>query len=497
MVVKSKLARNIAGNWLGIGADAVTGFILTRVILHSVGNASYGLWVVLSGLLGYYGLLDLGTRNAVIRYVARFNAQKDYDNLSRVISTALATYLCAGAAVLLIAGVAAWKLNGLLLITDPAELHDGRLLILVLGLGAAIGFPLSAFGGALEGMQQFVRIGVVQAVASVGRAITVLVFLHLGFGIVAVGIITVAFNLAAALVNAVFLWRHFPMVRFAVSYVRRDTLMLLAGFGVVTFWIGIANRLRFDSDSFVIGKLLGLELVAIFAIASKVLAYGTEVVAAMSSVFTPLLSHADAVGDKELVRSGTLRANYYAALLALPIGAALLLFGKLLIELWVGAEYRSSYPLLAILVVPMTLYVSQGGTSRMMYAVGAHKLLARIVFYEALANLALSIALAHRFGLTGVAWGTSIPLFITSMIALPWCAKRLLGIGFVEYWKSSCVRALLLTTPTLILWIAFRWLAPAANLGVSLAILGLGGGLYAAMTFRQFSNARYRPAVAD
>src|SRR5258707_3476711 len=130
---RASLLRNIAGNWIGVGADAVTGVVLTRIILHAVGDAPFGLWVLVSGLLGYYGLLDLGTRNGVIRYVARHNARKDFDNLSSVVSTAVAGYLAIGALVLVLSALAAWQLEHLFTFTDPVGLHDGRILVLTLG----------------------------------------------------------------------------------------------------------------------------------------------------------------------------------------------------------------------------------------------------------------------------------------------------------------------------------------------------------------------------
>lgn len=484
--VRGKLLRNIAGTWLGIGADAITGFLLTRIVLHAVGDASFGLWVLVSGLLGYYGLLDLGTRNAVIRFVARHNAQKDFDNLSRVVSTALAAYLAIGLAVLLLASAFAWRLQDIFTFQSAQDLADGRRLILILGVGAAIGFPLSAFGGALEGLQQFVRIGVVQASASVCRAIAVVIFLRLGYGIVAVGVITVLFNAAAGVANAAFVIGRFPQVKLALVSVRRETLMTLAGFGVVTFWVSIANRLRFESDSLVIGNLIGLQMVAIFAIGSKLIAYSSEIVSAMAGVFTPILSHADAVGDTALLTSMTLTGNYYASLLAFPIATTLLFFGKLVIGLWVGPQYALSYAVLAILAVPMAVYVSQSGSTRMLYGKGLHKSLAKLLLFEGVANLVLSVLLARRYGIVGVAWGTAIPLLVTSLVALPWLSCRALGTTIVRYWGSAQIPALVVVAPLMALFGVMVMVRPDPSVLEALAELAAGGALYAAMTVNKF-----------
>jgi O-antigen/teichoic acid export membrane protein len=483
---RGNLFRNIGGTWLGIGADAVTGFLLTRIVLHAVGDSSFGLWVLVSGLLGYYGLLDLGTRNAVIRFVARHNAQKDFENLSRVLSTALAAYFAIGVAVLLLACAFAWRLQDLFTFQAAQDLADGKRLVLILGVGAAVGFPLSAFGGALEGLQQFVRIGVVQASASISRAIAVVIFLRLGYGIVAVGVITVLFNIAAGLVNAAFVFERFTQVKVALVSVRRETLVTLAGFGVVTFWVSIANRLRFESDSLVIGNLIGLQMVAIFAIGAKLIAYSNEVVSAMAGVFTPILSHADALGDDALLTKMTFIGNYYASLLAFPITTTLLFFGKQVIALWVGAQYALSYDVLAILAVPMAIYVSQSGSTRMLYGKGLHKSLAKLLFFEGVANLVLSILLARRFGIIGVAWGTAIPLLVTSLIALPWLACRALGTTVVKYWGSAQVPALVTVAPLIALFGVLWLVNPDPSVTEGLMELAAGAALYAAMTLNKF-----------
>ena len=487
---RSKIIRDIAGSWLGLGADAITGVLLTRIILHSVGDASFGLWVVMSGLLGYYGLLDLGTRNAIIRYVARYDAQKDFDKLSKVVSTALATYVVVGAVALLIAGVVAWRLNDIFTFQNPNDLLDARKLVLILGVGAAISFPMNAFGGTLEGLQHFVWIGSVQATASVLRAITVFIFLRLGYGIVAVGLITVVFNVVAGGVNAAFVLNRLSHVRFVLAGIHRETLVTLAGFGVVTFWIGVSNRLRFESDALVIGNMLGLQLVAIFAIASKIIAYSTEVVGAMSGVFTPRLSHADAVGDRALLSNMTLTGNYYASLLSFPIALALVVFGKDFIQLWVGSDYLSSYTVLVILAFPTALYASQGATMRMMYGIGKHKPLAIALLCEGAVNIGLSIALARRYGIVGVAWGTAIPLMVTGLVVLPWFARQSLQISIATYWRSAQLPALTMLSPVVLLFFLVSAVYPRPPVAIAAVEFAVGAALYGLIVMRRVRMAR-------
>ena len=62
-----KTVKNVAGSWLGLGTTMVVGFLLTPFILHRLGNTALGLWVLITAFTGYYGMLDLGIRNAFKR----------------------------------------------------------------------------------------------------------------------------------------------------------------------------------------------------------------------------------------------------------------------------------------------------------------------------------------------------------------------------------------------------------------------------------------------
>jgi O-antigen/teichoic acid export membrane protein len=52
---------------------------------------------LLVSLVGYLGLLDLGVRGAVTRYVARFHRVGQHESAGRLASTALAVFSVAGA----------------------------------------------------------------------------------------------------------------------------------------------------------------------------------------------------------------------------------------------------------------------------------------------------------------------------------------------------------------------------------------------------------------
>ena len=87
MSLTRRLIRNIASNWTGYVVQVAVGFFLTPFVVHSLGETQYGIWTLVVGLTGYYGLLDLGVASGMTQYLTRYLAAKDIDNLNRSAST--------------------------------------------------------------------------------------------------------------------------------------------------------------------------------------------------------------------------------------------------------------------------------------------------------------------------------------------------------------------------------------------------------------------------
>jgi len=472
-----RLVRNVLANWLALGTATVVGFVLTPYMLQHLGDTGFGLWVLVTTLTGYYGLLDFGFRNSISRFVAHYAANDEAENLGRVLSTALVTNLALGVLVLVMAGVVAWNLDRIL--TVPGDwTQTARGLVLVFGLGSALGFPLNLFGYVLEGFQRFTWIGGVQAAVTLVRAGLTVWVLSRGYGVVAVGVVTIATTVAGSLIYGAAVHRIYPRLRIRWASVDHAMFRQLAGYGLVAFGISIAALLRFQADALVIGAFLSVQAVAHFSIASKLVFYVTDVVQAMAWVFTPVFSHLDAKRDLRQLGHALIKANRYSSFIAFPLTAFVVVAGQSLIAVWVGARYVSSYPVLLALLLPTSLYLAQAGSPKLLYGMARHSVLARMFLLEGLANLALSIALVQWYGILGVALGTAIPMALVSLFVLPVYVCRLLKLRLWTYLWDVHGYPLLLSLPlALFVWHVDGWLQPA-DYRTMVAELALGALFY-------------------
>jgi len=151
--------------------------VLSPYIVHSLGDGAYGAWVLLSSLVGYLGLLDLGTRGAVTRYVATYHAAHRHEDAGRIASTALILFgglglLAVGASVLL-----ALLVNHAFRVPD--ELADAaRIAVVLSGVNVAVSLVSGVFGGIVVGMQRFDSLNAVNIALALAQAIAIVLVLH-------------------------------------------------------------------------------------------------------------------------------------------------------------------------------------------------------------------------------------------------------------------------------------------------------------------------------
>lgn len=494
MSLKAQAIKNVSATWLALLVQAVIGFFLSPFILHRLGNEVFSVWVLVFALTGYFGLFDCGIRSSIVKYTAALIATHDHEQLSRYLSTSLAFYTVVGFFVLLLT-VAGFFCVHVLFRVPPTLRASVRILLLLSGASIAATFPLNVFSAALEGLQKFSWLQLSQIGIALLRAGLIVVALLNGGSLLALGTITVAMSV---LINLIFMgmaWHELP-IRFSLGCVDRKAYRNMASYGAFAFAILGAEKLRFQSDSLVIGALLSATAIAYFSIAARLVEYSSYAVRSMSQIFTPLSSQFHAVGDLEGLRRTLLTGNRASACIIFPLCAVLLILGKPVIASWVGASYVSSYPILVLLIVPRTLYLAQSTSTRILLGMGRHRLLASVLLLEGIANLLISVFLAHRWGIVGVAWGTAIPLACTSVFFLPRHLCRVLDLSlwtFLDraYRLPLCI-ALLLSS---VLWLLSHVFPTRTAVGLLMQIM-CGGTLYCAVLAWTLLNGGFDPSAS-
>jgi O-antigen/teichoic acid export membrane protein len=469
-----EIIKNISSSWFALGVNILVGIFLSPFILHRLGDAAFGIWVLIFSLTGYYGIFDLGIRSSIIRYVSKYTATKDLREVSGLINTALFTYTCVGALSFVITLVGCFYVDRIFHIA-PGLQTAARWLLFVVGTSVALGFPLGLFGGVLEGLQKFYVNNWINVISQLLRAALIVFYLSRGYGLLTAALITVGLPLLSSFFRAAVALRAMP-VSFSWKFVERQALRNMANYSGITFMIIVAAQLRFKTDAVVIGTFLSSAAITYFYAGSRLVDYAGEVVSSLSQVFVPMSSQSDAAGDMNRLRKIFIAGNRVCAFTILPMTAVFVILGKSIIEVWVGKKYvAQGYPVLLTLIIPYTLMLMQSASSRILFGMSKHGKFAVIALIEGASNVILSIVLVRPFGILGDAWGTAIPLACTYVLFMPHHLCSRLSIRVSTYLRQAYLLPLLLSVPTVILLLLMqKWFVPHSYRGLAVQLLAAG-----------------------
>lgn len=442
------LGRNILSNWSGFAIHVIITLAITPFIINSLGTTIYGIWALVIGITGYYGLLDLGVRAGLTQYISRYLARGELDKVNATASTGFVVLLICGAFLAVLTIGLAWYSGQLFDIPDD-NISELRLVILIVGFGICLEFPLFPFSAIFPATERFDisnGIGIFSRLLFAGATYVVL---ETGHGLIGLCIVATGTNLLDYMIRLVVAYRLIPSLKVNFHLVEMSRAREFARFGVWNTAIHGSARLISYTDVVVIGVFLPLAAITPFAIVGSLIEYFMRLFIPIGQVFFPRFTALDAKGDEDGIRELFLNGTRLLAILACPAGLVTFWFANDFLELWIGdavAEgvYPSSAALYSILVVAAVFSAVQRVTYQVFLGTRRLKMLAAALLAEAIANLVLSIALIERLGLVGVALGTLIPAIIVEGFLLPIAVCRIYTIQLSAYFLRVYGPALML-----------------------------------------------------
>ena len=443
----SRVAKNVIAGWGGYLVSAMIGMFLSPFVVHHLGNSLYGVWTLVVSLTGYLGLLDMGVRGAVTRYVARYHAQEKHEDASGTASAALVLFALAGlVAIILSVILAAFVVSHFQI---PPNLQFATRVVAVLaGVTVASSLTGGVFGGIVVGLQRVDLTNAVETGTAILRAICILVALHRGKGIIALGIIQLAFSMLAGFANSRISLRLYPELRIGFGKISREFVRAIYLYGFYSFLLQIFAYLILYTDAVVIAAFLPIEMVTFFGIAGNLVTYARQMVGGITTSLTPLASQLEARGQHEELKRETVKWTRYSTAIVLAIGITFLIRGKTFIGLWMGPSYADlSGRVLSVLTIGTVVGMASCVPWSVSFGLGKHKPLVPLYLVESLVNLGLSIALVRSMGIVGVAWGTTLPELIFSGTFWPWYMSKILQIPIWQFIRSGWLRPIAALIP--------------------------------------------------
>jgi O-antigen/teichoic acid export membrane protein len=450
--------KNILTSYAGMVVSMGITFFFTPFFIGQLGKDLYGVWTLTFSILAFFELADAGMRQSMVRFISKYYATNDWNNVNKVFSSSAIIYFVIGSIFALATIIFSfWFLDSFKI---PGEyLEPARYTFLIIGLSQAVNFarlPFTSLGPFHRfdiGLYFTLGIKIVQT-----TGIVILLLLDLGLVEMAV-LVFVVHQLARTWQNAV-RKRMFPQMSFAREYIDSGTMKEMLSYGLYAFLIVATYLLINSSDNVILGRFLSTEAVAIFAVPMAIIMQLRSSIYMMCTPLVPAISHLEAEKDIAKIVDIYSRATRYVYFLSAYFCIMVLTFGGPFLLLWVKHDFADSIEVLYILIIPAAIHMPQTIANSILYGISKHQVTLYILGAEAISKIVLSLILLGPLGIIGVALGTAIPQIIIYSAIFPWVFYRTLKAPVSSFYSTagmSIAKAIVIVLPVAL---AMKWLLP-------------------------------------
>lgn len=421
-----RLPQHALAQLLAIAARVGSNLVVPAILIAELGAERYGVWVLVSafGLGGFYSFLDLGLQQATVKFAAQYAGQSRWSEYNGVAAFSQIAMLVMGSiAGALTAGVAALGPERLFKIPDDLQPLAAGLLYLI-AARTLLHFVFSTPNALVRAADRIDVLRLADVVGTFAFVIGAALLIPAGHGLKSLASLDIAIAVIRGLFAQGLAMRLEPNLRvFAPipATVRKEVIRFASGFLVVK----LASLIFLSVDRAVIGVMIGTEALTHYDVAYKPHQLAMQLMDVFAAAILPIAAVAAAQSKNEEIRQLLVRGSRYTWTLALGVAAILAVLAEPFLTVWVGEQFAGDANLARLFLSHFAFIALIPVGQNILYGYGEVRPIARIALIVAGANLLVSVALAPRYGLFGVALGTVVSSFVSLVLHAPLFAARI------------------------------------------------------------------------
>jgi O-antigen/teichoic acid export membrane protein len=351
----SQLKKGAILSYATILMTNIIGLVLTPFIIKSLGDAEYGLYMLIGAFVGYISVLDFGLNNTIVRFVAKYQAEGDKKGEENFLATTIWIYGIISLFIGLLGVILYFNLEAIFGNSLTAEeLSKAKIMFIILIFNLAITLPGGAFTAICSGYEHFVFPRAINIVRYLVRSILVVALLLWGGDAIGIVILDTIMNILVIALNGYFALRKLKVI-FKLHSFNPPLIKQIFSYSIWIFVFALVAQFQWKTGQIVLGALTNTTLVAIYAVGILLGTYYGAFSTAISGVFLPRATKMtvnQATGEElteMMVRIG--RISFLVLLLVL---GGFFLYGQQFVSLWVGDTYKEAWLIALIIMIAYT-----------------------------------------------------------------------------------------------------------------------------------------------
>lgn len=468
-------ARNVVANWLWYLLVLASGFFIPRLISDRLGKEELGAWDLGWTFVFFVRWLQLGVTSSVNRFIAHSRARNDFDDLNSVFNTSLALLSAACLVGFAAAGAFYWVVPSFLSQSPPELVATARIVVVLLSMTAALQLPGGVFNSVITGYERFDLLNAIRIARDGAVLIAIGAILFRGGTLVQAAAAYLVGEALGDVAKIVVARRVCPAITIRPKYCRWTTTRTLLAYGSKTVAQGLARGSLYDVNRLLVTWYLGgAEALAVYSRQTALLKHALRFMKQYAQVFIPRSSALDAGENRPALRKLLVGTSKYGLYVTIPMIALFCIMGDVIVRLWMGPGYER-HLVLAIIAIGHLLLVPQQGVYSVLLGMNRHGPIAIFDWIGVGLSFVLGWLLLGPLhsGMIGAAVALAIPMMLTSGLAMPLYACKLLELSPLQYFREIAIGPALAALPFALLLAASRLLLSSDVIAL---LVGLAAG---------------------
>ena len=426
--------------------------LYTPLLIRMLGQSEYGLYSLVSSVIGYLAVLDLGFGNAIIVYTSKYKAEGKIEEEKKMHGMFKIIFVIIGVIAGLLGLLLFFNVDNMFGKTMTSiELEKTKIMMLILSINLILTFSFSIYSSIISAYEKFVFQKIIALLNSLLKPVIMIPLLFIGFKSIALCVVITIVNIFVLISNYLYCKKR---LKISTKFLGFDKAIfkVIFGYSIWIFLGVVVDKVNWSVDNFILGAVSGTIAVSIYSIAATINNLFINLSTAVSSVLLPKMSKLvaqNASSEKltnEMIKVG--RIQYYIIFL---MCSGLILFGKEFVKLWAGPGFEESYYVALLLIIPVCVPLIQNLGLSIMQAMNKFKFKSISTFIMAIINVIISYFFAKKWGATGAALGTCISLIICNIILINIYYYKEIHLDIIKFWKNIIKQTIPFTIPIAII----------------------------------------------
>lgn len=266
---KSQIKSGAILSYLSLFINNFLGLVYTPFLLSKLGQSEYGLYSLVTQIIGYLTVLDLGFGNAIVVYTAKYRAKGEKEKEARLNGMFIVIFCLIGVIAALIGVALYFNVNKLFGATMTfEELNKARIMMLILTFNLAITFPFSVFSSIVTAYERFVFAKVRSIIRNLLMPIIMIPLLMMGYKAIAMVVVVTVLNIYILASNTIYCFKR---LHIKIKFGKFDMRLLkeIFAYSFFIFLAVIVDKINWSVDQFVLGAIAGTIAVSLYAVAAQ------------------------------------------------------------------------------------------------------------------------------------------------------------------------------------------------------------------------------------